>query len=423
MDEWCSRRSRTSARAKRRLALPVALAAALALPGCVGHTDDATSLTATSATLNAHGKSTNGSARAFFRWGVQPNALTNSTPGINYPANVEGPHAETITGLSPSTTYYFRACATDNAGTLCAELHDFRTLTASGEGVVAVAGDIGDDTPRPNGQDNTGALVAGMDPHKVLTLGDNAYENGTLAEYEANFRPWWGDPHGVDRGGPNGFGDRLRPALGNHETPSGGEGTYDFFNGQYSSGGSTINLQFGLAGVRGQGYYVHDVGSWRLIALNSRNGGSIEQAQLDWLAARVSENPRPCLLAYWHHPRWTSRDGGLNDDPDMASIWSRLWSASAPSKRADLILNGHVHHYDRFARQNLSGGADANGMRQITVGTGGVELHNFQTIHPRSERRIQEHGVLKLTLRANSAVGQFIDATGNVDDSFTEVCH
>ena len=32
-----------SARAKRRLALPLALAAALVLPACVGHTDDATS--------------------------------------------------------------------------------------------------------------------------------------------------------------------------------------------------------------------------------------------------------------------------------------------------------------------------------------------------------------------------------------------
>jgi hypothetical protein len=107
----------------------------------------------------------------------------------------------------------------------------------------------------------------------------------------------------------------------------------------------------------------------------------------------------------------------------MASIWSRLWSASAPSKRADLILNGHVHHYDRFARQNLSGGADPNGMRQVTVGTDGVELHNFQTIHPRSERRIQEHGVLRLTLHPNRAVGKFIDTAGNVDDTFTEPCH
>jgi hypothetical protein len=423
MDELRTEHRRPRARAKRRLALPVALVAALALPACVGHTDDATNLTATSATLNAHGKATDGPVRGFFRWGLQPNALTNTTPGINYPANAEGPHGETITGLSPSTTYYFRGCSTDNAGTLCAELHDFRTLSSTGEGVVAVAGDIGDDTPRPNGQDNTGALVASMDPHKVLTLGDNAYENGTLAEYEANFAPWWGDPHDVDRGGPNGFGDRLRPALGNHETPSGGEGTYDFFNGQYSSGGSTINLQFGLAGVRGQGYYTHDVGSWRLIALNSRNGGSIEQAQLDWLAARVSENPKPCLLAYWHHPRFTSRDGGLDDDADMASIWSRLWSTSAPSKRADLILNGHLHHYDRFARQNLAGNADANGMRQVIVGTGGVELHNFQTIDPQSERRLSEHGVLRLTLAPDRAVGEFIDTAGNVDDSFTEFCH
>src|SRR4051812_44145014 len=114
---------------RRRLSTAVVLtAAALLLPACVGHTDDATNLTATSATLNAHGVGTDGPAHAFFRWGTSQNNLANSTPGANYPANVEGPHAETITGLSPSTTYSFRACAVDNAGTLCAELHHFKTL-------------------------------------------------------------------------------------------------------------------------------------------------------------------------------------------------------------------------------------------------------------------------------------------------------
>ena len=404
-------------------ALLAVLAATLALEGCVGHTDDATSLTATSATLNAHGKSTDGSARAFFRWGTSPDNLTNTTPGVTYPANVEGPHAETITGLSPSTTYYFRACATDNNGTGCGELHDFKTLASNGDAVIAAAGDIGDDTPSPNAQDETGAVVASLDPVKVLTLGDNAYEDGTLAEYNANYRPWWGAAINVDSGGPNGFGDRTRPALGNHEILNNGEGTYDFFNGEYTSGGSTINLTFGVAGPRGLGYYYFDIGSWRLVALNSRNGGSVDQAQLDWLAQTVSQNAKPCLLAYWHHPRWTSHDGGLANDPDMASIWTRLWSANAPSKRADLILNGHVHYYERMARQNLTGGADSNGMRQLIVGTGGVETVNFNLINPRSQVRLQEHGVLKLTLKATSATGQFLDTAGNVDDTFTEPCH
>ena len=317
-----------------------------------------------------------------------------------------------------------RACATDNAGTLCAEIHDFKTLASNGDAIVAAAGDIGDDTPSPNGQDETGAVVASLDPHKVITLGDNAYENATLAEYNANYRPWWGAAIGTDFGGPNGFGDRTRPALGNHEFQDpGAEGHFDFFNGQYTSGGSTINLRYGVAGLRGQGYYSFDVGSWRLIALNSSDGGPIDQAQLDWLAQQVANNTKPCLLAYWHHPRWTSHSGGTGNDPDMASIWTRLWSASAPTKRADLILNGHVHHYDRMARQNLTGGADANGMREVIVGTGGVETTNHNLINPRSEVRLQEHGVLKLTLKASSATGQFLDTAGNVDDTFTEPCH
>jgi hypothetical protein len=215
----------------------------------------------------------------------------------------------------------------------------------------------------------------------------------------------------------------TRPALGNHDTLNGGEGSYDFFNGEYTSGGSTVNLTFGVAGARGQGYYYFDIGSWRLVALNSRNGGPIDQAQLDWLTQVVSDNPKPCLLAYWHHPRWTSHDGGIANDPDMASIWTRLWSASNPAKRADLILNGHVHYYERMARQNLTNGADSNGMRQLIVGTGGVQTTNANLPNPRSQVVLQEHGVLKLTLKASSATGQFLDAAGNVDDTFTEPCH
>ena len=62
-------------------------------------------------------------------------------------------------------------------------------------------------------------------------------------------------------------------------------------------------------------------------------------------------------------------------------------------------------------------------MRQVTVGTGGVELVDHNTPHARSEVRLREHGVLRLTLRSSSAVGQFVNTSGTVRDTFTENCH
>ena len=305
------------------------------------------------------------------------------------PGERRGPARRDHHGLSPSTTYYFRVCATDNAGTDCAELHDFKTLASNGDAVVAAAGDIGDDTPSPTAR----TRPARSSRRSGSPQGPHPGRQRLRGRHAGRVRRELPRLGGATRtastaAAANGFGDRLRPALGNHEyQTANAEGTFDFFNGQYASGSSTVNLQYGLAGLRGQGYYPHDVGNWRLIALNTSDGGPIDSGPARLAAEGVAgTRGRAC----W--PTSTTRAGrhataGMDDDPDMASIWTRLWSASNTSKRADLILNGHVHHYDRFARQNLTGGADANGMRQVTVGTGGVEPHNFQTIHPRSEVR------------------------------------
>jgi hypothetical protein len=88
-------------------------------------------------------------------------------------------------------------------------------------------------------------------------------------------------------------------------------------------------------------------------------------------------------LAYWHHPRWTSHDGGIANDPDMASdLDAAVVGQRARRSARILILNGHVHYYERMARQNLTNGADANGMRQLIVGTGGVEHDERQPSQP-----------------------------------------
>jgi hypothetical protein len=91
--------------------------------------------------------------------------------------------------LSPSTTYYFSGCSVDNAGTLCAELHHFKTLASNGDAVVAAAGDIGADSPSPDGQTRPARSSRRSLPTRFLTLGDNAYRTGLLSEYNSNYRP------------------------------------------------------------------------------------------------------------------------------------------------------------------------------------------------------------------------------------------
>ena len=102
-------------------------------------------------------------------------------------------------------------------------------------------------------------------------------------------------------------------------------------------------------------------------------------------------------------------------------FWQDLYDA-----RADLVLNGHTHGYERFAPQTPTGAADtANGLRQFVVGTGGVGLLGFTAVLPNEVvRQNTAFGVLKLVLHRTSYDWRFLPIAGS---SWTDVgsgtCH
>ena len=101
--------------------------------------------------------------------------------------------------------------------------------------VIVAAGDIADCTRE--GDEATARLVAGIDRATVLTLGDNAYPDGSVQDFEKCYGPTWGQ-----------FKARTMPSPGNHEyeTP-GASGYFDYFGT--------------AAGDPGEGYYSYDLGS------------------------------------------------------------------------------------------------------------------------------------------------------------------
>jgi PKD repeat protein len=212
----------------------------------------------------------------------------------------------------------------------------------------------------------------------ALTLGDNQYESGALAEFRSYFDPTWGR-----------LGSSLRPALGNHEyQTAGASGYFDYFGG------------LGVpAGNRGEGWYSYDIGSWHLIALNSSDGCTpvlctTGSPQETWLRSDLASTTQPCILAYWHHP--------LSYAPAEKAMWQDLYDAGA-----DLVLVGHEHTYRKPVAHDASGSPDAAGPREVVVGTGGYSGGIY--------------GVLKLTLHAGSFDWSFV-GTG-ATDSGTAACH
>ena len=103
--------------------------------------------------------------------------------------------------------------------------------------------------------------------------------------------------------------------------------------------------------------------------------------------------------------------------PDMGKI------AAFYERYGLRVVGGHDHDYERFAPQNPSGQADANGIREFVVGTGGKSLYGWGTVKANSEKRLNDrYGVLKLTLNPGSYGWEFVDTAGTVADSGTGQC-
>lgn len=251
--------------------------------------------------------------------------------------------------------------------------------------VLMAAGDIADcrgTTAAASGAASTAAIVAAEPAATVAALGDTSYPAGAAEEYRDCYGPTWGP-----------FLARTRPAPGNHEygTPE-AAGYFTYFGS--------------LAGPDRRGYYAYDLGAWRVYALNSNVDAARNSPQELWLRADLAANPRRCILAYWHHPLYSS--GPHGGSAKMADAWQALQAAGA-----DLVLAGHDHTYERFAPQDHAGAADpARGMRQFVIGTGGAGLYAFGTPRPNSEARIADTlGVVRFTLREDAYQWEFIPAT------------
>jgi acid phosphatase type 7 len=261
-----------------------------------------------------------------------------------------------------------------------------------GDPVFVGAGDIA--SCASSGDEATANLLDGI-PGTVYTLGDNAYDSGTSAEFANCYNPSWGRHIA-----------RTKPSVGNHEyQTAGASGYYNYFGDAASptEPGCRVNCK---------GYYSYNLGAWHIIALNSMcenvGGCGPSSPMVTWLKGDLAANPSSCTLAYWHHPVFSSGSAHGNN-PKMIPSWDALYAAGA-----DVVLSGHDHDYERFAPQTSSGVADPErGIREFVVGTGGRSLRAFGTIRANSEvRNSDTYGVLKLTLHASSYEWQFVPEAG-----------
>ncbi|MDX6647286.1 MAG: large repetitive protein, partial [Miltoncostaeaceae bacterium] len=139
--------------------------------------------------------------------------------------------------------------------------------------------------------------------------------------------------------------------------------------------------------------------------------------QYEWLANDLQTNTQPCVLAYFHHPRFNIGQEGMGTRMDP--VWALLAQSGV-----DLVVNGHDHSYQRWEPLDAAGAPSPAGTTEIVVGTGGHALQNFVQSDPRvAAASSKQFGALRLELNPAGAAFRFMNTDGVTLDSGSVACH
>lgn len=295
----------------------------------------------------------------------------------------------------------------------------------TGDAVLAAVGDMACDPSDSRFNSGAGtsiacaesrtsnAVVADTTVGGVLGLGDYQYDCGDASDYAVSYNPTWGRVDSI-----------MNPVAGNHEYKTG----TDAFGATCPTTNTTAQNFFSHFGTSAHpetnGHFSFDVGSWHIVGLNGNcsksgvGGCSATSAQTKWLNADLASTLQPCILSFWHQPLFTGSTGvrGAMYKP----WWDVLYAA-----HADVVLNGHLHNYQRYLPMNPSGQPDQpNGITEYVAGTGGealVAVNPGAVPQPAASRKT--FGYLRLTLHPAGWDSEFIDSTGQIIDASSGACH
>lgn len=280
-----------------------------------------------------------------------------------------------------SLTIVVSACTSPSAD----EVSDSSPTAAHGEEsgddcVVAAAGDVAHEDDLRTGAARTAELISAARPQLVLALGDLAYEEGTPAEYADAYDPTWGR-----------FKAITAPTPGNHEYESDGKGYFDYFDVAPN--------------------HAIDACGWHIVSVDQYDSMSRAAAFIEDEGAAAGDAP---LLVFWHEPRFSSGIAhGTN--PELQPLW-----AAAVAAGADIVLNGHDHHYERFEPMDANGQPAVDGTVEFVSGNGGHDPRALGDREPGSAAAVAgTPGVLFLTLRADGYDWSYRDVEGRTGDAGT----
>lgn len=245
----------------------------------------------------------------------------------------------------------------------------------AGDKVIWAAGDNCDDdvtstqTNTTEGCKHVGDMIkADNVTARVLILGDSQYEEGEAANFNAYYNVGMGKQQ-IFSGTSDSIWDRTIAAVGNHEYGTSNATPYYNYFGTVRSGDPD------------EGYFMTDLGKWRVISLNSNcsevGGCGTGNPQGIWAAGALAAATAAgdSTIVIYHHPPFTD---GVAYAPGTTSGLA-LWQI-AFDNGADIVLTGHDHQYQRFGPLSRTGTVSAGGPQFFVSGAGGKGNNGFSTL-------------------------------------------
>ena len=261
--------------------------------------------------------------------------------------------AAKLTGLKPGTAYYYRVVCDDPAGgELASPVLSFQT--DPGPGSPFVFATIGDTqrNPRITGQVATRALE--NRPAFVVHVGDVVDNGPDKAEWVNElFRPC-----------QELFGRiPVLPCIGNHER------NHKFYYQYFSL-------------PEPEYHYSFRYGDAEFFSLDSNKPLGPGTLQYAWLENALAKSKAKWKICFHHHPAYSSDSDDYGDT--FAGKPSRLGDSNPrqllpiyEKNGVDMVLNGHIHLYER-THPIKDGKIDLkDGIVHLTTGGGGGGLENF----------------------------------------------